>query len=99
MRYLAGATLVTLAVFVPGLQLTGAQGAARRTARPALQPPAPAPAFLAQYCVTCHNARVKSGGLALDSLDRANVIGHAESWEKVVRSEERRVGIEGWRTV
>ena len=41
--------------------------------------------FLTQYCVTCHNARVKSGGLALDSLDRANVIGHAEAWEKVVR--------------
>ena len=85
MKYIAGAALVTLAVFVPGLQLTGAQGAAPRTARSALQPPAPAPAFVSQYCVTCHNARVKSGGLALDSLDRANVIGHAEAWEKVVR--------------
>jgi hypothetical protein len=84
-KYIAGAALVTLAVFVPGLQLTGAQGAAPRTAGPAQRPAAPAPAFLAQYCVTCHNARVKSGGLALDSLDRANVIGHAEAWEKVVR--------------
>ena len=42
-------------------------------------------AFLTQYCVTCHNARVKSGGLALDALDPANVDGHAETWEKVVR--------------
>jgi hypothetical protein len=41
--------------------------------------------FLTQYCATCHNARVKSGGLALETLDRANVQGHAESWEKVVR--------------
>ena len=87
MKYLAGATLVTLAVFVPHLQLAGAQNPAPRAARPAAQPQTqtPAPAFLTQYCVTCHNARLKSGGLALDSLDRANLAGHAEAWEKVVR--------------
>jgi len=77
MKYLAGATLVTLAVFVPHLQLAGAQNPAPRAARPAAQPQTqtPAPAFLTQYCVTCHNARLKSGGLALDSLDRANLPG------------------------
>jgi hypothetical protein len=42
-------------------------------------------AFLKQYCLTCHNERVKSGGLVLDALDPAAVAGHAETWEKVVR--------------
>jgi hypothetical protein len=42
-------------------------------------------AFLKQYCVNCHNARVKSGGLALEGLDPVKVEGHADVWEKVVR--------------
>src|SRR6478609_11823740 len=42
-------------------------------------------ATLDQYCVTCHNQRLKTGGLALDALDVANVPANAESWEKVVR--------------
>ena len=40
---------------------------------------------MSQYCVTCHNSRLKSGGLALDVLDATNVAAHAETWEKVVR--------------
>ena len=42
-------------------------------------------AVLAKYCVTCHNQRAKTGGLALDTLDLADVPNHAEEWEKVVR--------------
>ena len=42
-------------------------------------------AVLDKYCVTCHNQRMKSGGLALDALDLAQVGEHAETWEKVVR--------------
>jgi mono/diheme cytochrome c family protein len=38
-----------------------------------------------QYCVTCHNQRLKTGDLALDALDPANVAADAETWEKVVR--------------
>ena len=34
-------------------------------------------AVLARYCVTCHNQRVKTGGLALDTLDLGNVGAHA----------------------
>ena len=30
-------------------------------------------AVLAKYCVTCHNQRVKTAGLALDTLDLADV--------------------------
>ena len=42
-------------------------------------------ATLQQYCVTCHNARLKTGGLAIDQLDVANVRHDAEIWEQVVR--------------
>jgi len=45
----------------------------------------PDAAFLKQYCFSCHNARVTSGGLALDALDPLALEGHAEVWEKVVR--------------
>jgi mono/diheme cytochrome c family protein len=56
--------------------------------RPAVRTSTAAPpdaAFLKQYCVSCHNARVKSGGLALDALDPQILDGHADVWEKVVR--------------
>jgi len=42
-------------------------------------------ATIDQYCVTCHNQRLKTGGLALDTLDIANLQPHAETWENVVR--------------
>jgi mono/diheme cytochrome c family protein len=37
------------------------------------------------YCVTCHNDRLKTGGLALDTADLAHVGSRPEVWEKVVR--------------
>jgi cytochrome c551/c552 len=42
-------------------------------------------AILDQYCVTCHNQKLKTAGLMLDKLDLAHVGEHAEPWEKVVR--------------
>jgi mono/diheme cytochrome c family protein len=36
------------------------------------------------YCVTCHNSRLKTAGLELDTLDLKRVADHAEKWEKVV---------------
>ncbi len=42
-------------------------------------------AIVNQYCVTCHNQRLKTAGLALDAVDAANVAPGAEIWEKVVR--------------
>jgi len=42
-------------------------------------------AVLDQYCVTCHNQKLKTAGLLLDKLDLAHVGEHAEQWEKVVR--------------
>ncbi len=42
-------------------------------------------AILNQYCITCHNAKLKTGGLALDQLNLQRVDANAETWEKVVR--------------
>jgi cytochrome c551/c552 len=42
-------------------------------------------AFLNQYCVTCHNQRLKTGGLMLDELNFEHAGERADIWEKVVR--------------
>jgi mono/diheme cytochrome c family protein len=38
-----------------------------------------------KYCVTCHNSRAKTAGLALDTEDVAHVGADAAIWEKVAR--------------
>ena len=43
-------------------------------------------ALVDQYCVTCHNARLKTANLLLDQLDLTHLGDHAEVAEKVVRS-------------
>ena len=48
------------------------------------EPVTPSKAFVDTYCATCHNQRLKTGGLALDTLDLSNVGEHAAEWEKVV---------------
>jgi hypothetical protein len=42
-------------------------------------------AMLTTYCVTCHNARLKTGGLALDGLDLDVAPNDAQIWEKALR--------------
>jgi hypothetical protein len=38
-----------------------------------------------QYCLGCHNQKLKTAGLALDTLDFTNVGRNAGEWEKVLR--------------
>src|SRR5262245_9191577 len=38
-----------------------------------------------KYCVTCHNARLKTAGLALDAADFVRPSNGADVWEKVIR--------------
>ncbi|HLG55425.1 MAG TPA: DUF1592 domain-containing protein [Vicinamibacterales bacterium] len=53
---------------------------------PALALPGPErAAVLKQYCLTCHNARTKAGGVALETVDAAGVATAPDVWEKVVR--------------
>ena len=57
--------------------------------RPQTTPPAPDVAthraVVDQYCVICHNAKLKTANLLLDQLDLAHLGDHAEIGEKVVR--------------
>ena len=41
-------------------------------------------AVLDTYCVTCHNQRLRTAGLALDTLDAARPGANAEVWERVI---------------
>src|SRR5262249_39242337 len=41
--------------------------------------------LLDTYCVTCHNEKLRSGGLAFDAVDLTAIGTHAETWEKVIR--------------
>jgi hypothetical protein len=45
----------------------------------------PSAALLNRYCVTCHNEKLKTGGLVLNPADLGRVADTAETWEKVVR--------------
>jgi hypothetical protein len=40
---------------------------------------------LDQYCVSCHNQKLNTGGFALDTLDLAQIGRDSETWERVVR--------------
>ena len=48
-------------------------------------PSAPYRTLLNRYCVTCHNERLRTAGLTLDTENVAAVTEHAEVWEKVIR--------------
>jgi cytochrome c551/c552 len=51
---------------------------------PALQVSVPDAALVQKYCLTCHSARVKTGGLSLEGMNPAEAAAHADVWEKVV---------------
>src|SRR5579862_2721519 len=53
-----------------------------RPQTPATRSPA---AVINQYCVTCHNARLKTAGLVLDPSELARAGSNPELWEKVDR--------------
>jgi len=41
--------------------------------------------FTKQYCISCHNGRLKTAGLELDALDYEHPASNAIVWEKVIR--------------
>ena len=47
-------------------------------------PALPTGDILNKYCVTCHNGRLNTAGLRIDSLNVDRVADHAEQWEKIV---------------
>ena len=68
--------LVGIAVLVAGGRLAAVQSPVSAS---------PERAAINQYCVTCHNDRLKTGGLSLASLDPADVGANAAVWEAVLR--------------
>jgi mono/diheme cytochrome c family protein len=80
---LAAAAVVaalTWGVLVPLLMLLLTPAARPQT--PATRSPA---AVLNQYCVTCHNTRLKTAGLVLDPSELPRAGSNPELWEKVDR--------------
>jgi mono/diheme cytochrome c family protein len=63
--------------------LVSAQISARQT-QPASGTPAVARAVLDKYCITCHNQRLRTAGLELDTLDLSNAAANAEVLEKII---------------
>ena len=72
------------------LVLSAVTGVAGQAPEASVEAAAPAGAteyraVLDRYCTTCHNDRLRTAGLTLESLDVAHVGAGAEVWEKVVR--------------
>src|SRR4051795_1448033 len=42
-------------------------------------------AIVKQYCLQCHNSKLKSGSLTLEGIPADDPAGHADVWERVVR--------------
>jgi mono/diheme cytochrome c family protein len=77
---------VALATFVVCAGVAAAWVRVESTAPGALQPHAAAASrtLLDTYCVSCHNQRLKTGGLALDAVDVMTPHSNPEVWERVI---------------
>jgi hypothetical protein len=75
---------VSLSLFIPFL-LAVVECAAAAAERPAAASLSSTRATIGEFCIPCHNDRLKTGGLTLESLDPNDVAGSAEAWERVVR--------------
>ncbi len=68
--------------------LSSVHTSARQTQQgsaPAGAMPSPAiQAVLDTYCISCHNQRLRTGGLALDDVDVARPAARADVWERVI---------------
>ena len=65
--------------------LAAAGRAGAEQAAPVAASAAPERALLDRYCVACHNERLRTAGLQLDTADVAHVAADPALWEKVVR--------------
>ena len=89
---LTNRSLAGLLAFLAGCWLAAAAGSARAagpapqsTAHPAAATSSPVRPVIERYCLGCHNQRLRTAGLALDTTDAGHVGADAAIWEKVVR--------------
>jgi cytochrome c551/c552 len=84
------ALVASIGVSADPQRSAGPQGPAKQTTGPTgpkgptLQASVPDAALVQKYCLTCHSARVKTGGLSLEAMNPADAAAHADVWEKVV---------------
>ena len=86
-------TKLLLAGLMATAALSGFQQAARRTtsqttpqtATPQTATPQAAKTVLDQYCVGCHNDKLKTANFSLEKVDLAIAGDHPEIWERVIR--------------
>ena len=71
------ASALAVAIAFPAMAQTGVLGQTSA--------PDPHQALVTTYCVTCHNTRLKTGGLALDGLNLQPPADDAQIWEKALR--------------
>jgi mono/diheme cytochrome c family protein len=74
----AGIVATSFSVPTSARQTPPAPAAASAMAAPASQ------AVLDKYCITCHNQRLRTGGLTLDNLDVTTPSANADVWERVI---------------
>jgi len=85
-RFIFGSALASLVVAVVSAQAPTSAPGGVTVGKPRTVPvsqTADQRAVLDKYCVTCHNTRLKTGGLALDELDLSRLAAHADIAEKV----------------
>ena len=86
---LMAASIATVATVATSAQ-SGAPNVARSVstapiASPGAADPSAQRAIVNQYCVPCHNARLKTAGLLLDQVDLEQLGSHPDVGEKIVR--------------
>ncbi len=83
--WLALGTAGLVALSLSAAHLDAAEPQQPSTASSAQSAPGDPAGLINQYCVSCHNERRNSGGLAFDAIDVRDVGGNVEVWEKAVR--------------
>jgi mono/diheme cytochrome c family protein len=80
--------LTSILALLIGGWIAAAASSVEIWARQAQRPPSAASsspqAVVNQYCVACHNERLRTAGLALDMLDATKPSANAEVWERVI---------------
>ena len=83
--WLALGTAGLVALSLGAAHLDAAEPQQPSTVASAQSAPGDPAGIIDQYCVSCHNERRSTGGLALDAIDVRNVGENVEVWEKAVR--------------
>lgn len=81
-KWLAAAATGSVLLLSPAAQT---QTPAPRQNKPAASASAAASATVKQYCIGCHSAALKTGGVFLDPATLTQVSSNAETWERAIR--------------